>query len=291
MGAKRNNHEVARSFLRRWRHPVPDTTDKLWALDVRTSTIEERSLEATFAIGRFIYVPRVNGKRDDRMEDWFGEAEQALSEFLERVDGGRLDQIDPKQHTRIVFALAGLAVRSEYEVRRLQAAVAEREDLRSGMALATDDEDSIHLAVVDNLINHVTMIAESLAGRTLQVALDCDDEPLVCDRPAVYSPKLATLLVPLGPRSFCVIDGRAQLGPAAMTFPGRGRTAELVQQLNRWTVERARRWVVAATRPQLETIRQAYTPELLARREAADAITVTPVSEEERARLWSFPRA
>lgn len=83
---KRQNHEVTKALLKRWK----SVENKLWVFDIENQKIESRSLEATFAIDDYLYVPRLDGHLTDATKEWFSGAENELAVFFAETRKSRL---------------------------------------------------------------------------------------------------------------------------------------------------------------------------------------------------------
>jgi hypothetical protein len=260
-------------------------------LDARSGNIEVRGLKAGFAISNYPYVPEIDGSRDDRVEDWFSDAEQAVAEFLVRLDARDFGGIDRRTWTALVFGLVGLAHRGAHDMQLLRTAVDADPELRRGLHVGDGESHSVHHAVVENLINRITRDAQRLLYGSLTVVVDCEADVMVCDRPAIVRRlgNALTLLTPLGPNSLAVMDstpGNAPMEIYSQVEHGMDATP-LVSKLNGFTISRARRWVVGRTTAQLEGVRDDV---LASAAGPPEKLAVEPVSELERQFLWSFGR-
>ena len=279
---KKKNHEVSKLYLKRWAKD-----GKIWLFDIETQKIEDRSTKATFAIDDYLYVPEINGKRDDTVEDWFGEAENELALYLQRLD--RRDFSTPmtiKHYTQIVYALVGLGYRSGHELRLIEERLQTDPDLRDQMGV-TDDSNT-HLIAVENLINVVTRQAEQYLQMGISVIYGTEYPLITCERPGFDGAAKGenSFHIPLGPNELAMFDGRFQIG--SINHTENRCTENFIAMANHMTIERARKWVVANGREELEKIAHMLSKDKVDKRKAKDRLIFTPLSEEERAQGWSL---
>lgn len=286
---KRNNHEVGRSFLGPWKDPgLPN--NGIWLLDLETQKIESRSKDATFAVHSYLYVPSVNGQRDDRAEDWLAGAEHALAQFIQRI--AKKDFATPisaANYAKVLLGLFSLSYRSGFEIKELERQLREDESLRNQMGVAT--EEDIHRTVVENMINVITLQVEQFIGGGAQVLFNCKAPILICDRPGFDMDvrSIPFAVVPLGPNAMIMIEkpgeGRLPLGISWIEHDGNTR---LIEMLNDFTIKRARSWVVASTKEQLERIRSEFTADKIKERAEKDTIKFTSLDGPTKNRLWTL---
>jgi len=286
--AKKNNHEVARAFLNRWATDHGLDTPQLAMLDARSGKVETRSIKAGFAVGRYLYVPKIDGEHDDRVEDWFGMAEQALVEFLRRNDARDFSAMTHQQWVHIVYGLVGLAHRGAHDVAKLREAVKADKSLQKKLNTSGNDH-AIHHAVVENVVNRINRDVYRLLGGTLTILTDCTKEVLVCDRPAICQVRgeERTLLVPLGPSTLAVMDRQSDGVPVKVISETEHGvdSAKFVDMLNSFTIKRARRWVVGRDQAMLKDIAATVVQNAA---EADEPVLYERISDEERDLLWSF---
>jgi len=286
--AKKNNHEVARAFLDRWATDHGLGTPQLAMLDARSGEVQARSIKAGFAIGKYLYVPKIDGEHDDRVEDWFGTAEQALVEFLRRNDARDFSAMTHQQWVHIVYGLVGLAHRGAHDVEKLRDAVKADKSLQKKLNTSGNDH-AIHHAVVENVVNRINRDVYRLLGGTLTILTDCTKEVLVCDRPAICQVRgeERTLLLPLGPSTLGMMERPFQGQPVRVLSEAEHgvNSGPLVDMLNSFTIKRARRWVVGRDQAMLKSIAATVAQNAA---EADDPVFYERISDEERDLLWSF---
>jgi len=280
--AKRKNHEVSRFYLKRWAND-----GKIWMFDIETQTIEERSSEATFAIQNYLYVPEIDGRRDDSVEEWFGYAENQLAVYLQRLDKREVGKpVKGEQYMGIVFALVGLGYRSGYELKKIEQMLGADENLRKQMEVS--DDDNLHVIAVENLINIVTRQAESYLQMGMGIIYGLANPLITCERPGFdgVAKGVSSYQIPLGPYEFAMIDEHRPTPMISLNEVA--GTKEFVDTANDFTIKRARKWVVANSREVLEKIAPMLTKEKVEERASKDNLIFTPLSEEERENGWSL---
>lgn len=287
---KKNNHEVAEAFLKRWAADHGEGVPQLAMLDARTGKVNIRSKDAGFAIGKYLYVPMIDGERDDRVEDWFSTSEQALVEFLRRTDARDFGGIRQHDWVHIVYGLVSLAHRGAHDVALLRRAVTADTDLQAGLS-TTSDEHAVHHAVVENIVNRINRDVYRLLGGTLTILTDCTQEVLVCDRPALCRAlgEAPCLLTPLGPSTLAIMEARSEGMPVRVISETEHGvdSSKFVAMLNDFTIKRARRWVVGRNPVELRAVAGAVVAHAAA---ADERVLIDRISAEERELLWSFGR-
>lgn len=287
-GVKKETHEVAKGYLKRWKN----TDGKLWVFDIESQSIQERSLEATFAVEDFLYVPLVDGIRDDSTEDWFCKAENELARFIKKLS--KRDFHTPLHHEKLfltVLGIVGLCHRSSYELRMIERAVESDQDLRTKLGINLDSSEARHIFAVENMINLITKQTELFCTGAISIAYDYKSDLLVCDRPGFDMTVRGhgVNVIPLGPKEMMYIELGSERPPSfvhGVSYFQVQNEQSIVDTVNHFTIERARKWVVARTRQQLEEIAPQLSKELVAKRQLTDRMVFTPLTEAERERGW-----
>lgn len=258
---KRKNHEVGKSLLKSWRD-TQQPGEGIWLFDLETQKIELRSKDATFAIHSYLYVPSIDGERDDSVEDWLAETENQLANFIQRIDTRDFQKpIAAKDLITVVHGLLALSYRSGYEIKHLQKILKSDQNLRDQMGITS--EDDIHRAVVDNMVNRIKLQAQQYIGGAVQIIFDCKTPILICDRPGfdVDARGFPFAVIPIRADAVVMIEKPGGKLPAGLSWtPDNGQTT-VVEMLNLFTIKRARSWVVATTKEQLESIKDDLTPD------------------------------
>lgn len=291
MEAKRKNHEVGRSFLGAWKN----SNRKLWVFDIKKQSLEERSADATFAIKDFLYVPHVGDDRDDSTEEWFSEAENYLALLLQRIE--RSDFLKPISQLELFKSLMGLvslSYRSSYDLRMVMKILVENSEIQKKLGQTYADEKDRHIYAVENMINQITDQARSFSLGSLSIIYGIKDKSfLICDRPGMdlSSHGMGLNFIPVGPFAYAAMEVLGNnKNPPGLNFMQSGPDVSIVDSINSFTVDRARNWIVAHTKEELESIRDQMTLEKVKEREEKDTFTYQALTEAERAAGWSLKK-
>ncbi len=89
---KRRNHEVPKGLLKNWLGSE-DGHEGAYYIDLSSGELKfDKGKEVAFAITDHLYVPlRLNGERDDALEDWFSIDENGLALFARSAATGALE--------------------------------------------------------------------------------------------------------------------------------------------------------------------------------------------------------
>lgn len=282
--AKRKNHDVTRGFLKRW----VNSENQLWIFDIASQKIESRSLDATFAIHDYLYVPEINGKRNDSAENWFSGAESELVKFISRLDNkSYTTPIKGESACLTILGLIGLSLRSAYDLKNIESHLIADSSLKEKIGVDVTSPQDLHRFIVENMVNSIDLEAKKFFAASAAVFFETKERLLVCDRPGADRAFIDNGIhfIPVGPNEFF----QMQLGS---TFPvmihGFGfKKAEhgeekMVKKINDHTISRARNWVVASSKEELEIAAKELKLEKVEQRKLKDKIDFVPLSEEER---------
>jgi hypothetical protein len=285
---KKKNHEVTKALLKRWR----STEDKLWVLDIESQKIEPRSLEATFAIDHYLYVPKIGDKRDDATEEWFSGAENELAAFLQRLE--TKDYTKPIEQKKIfltLLALVGLSHRSRYELERVVSELESNQSLRTQLGTDLSTPELRHRFSVENMIYTIDQQVRRFCQGSVTITFGTKRKLLICDRPGAEMGFVqgGVNFVPLGANEYVYMDASDAglvLTRGAVFRQSDHGTEQIIDSINEQTIKRARKWMVAQSREELEKIATELTKEKVAARESKDRLSFTPLTEEQRQNAW-----
>lgn len=284
--AKKKNHEVTKGLLKRWRN----REEKLWAFDIRSQEIEARSLDATFAIEDYLYVPSMDGQPTDATEEWFSGAENELAILLQRISAMNYEKpMDSKKLFLILLALMGLSYRSSYEINKIMAAIESDKSLSEKLGIDLSTPEQRKQFAIENMINIITQRTELFCKGSVTIIVETKTKLLICDRPGADEGfvKNGMFFLPLGPNEYVFMDATTQ---GAALIRGavfiQSNCEQLVHSINQQTISRARKWIVAQTREELEAIVSQLTIESVAGREANDSPEFRALTEAERNQAW-----
>lgn len=271
---KKNNHEVPKTMIKRWA-----VKNKIWLLDLNSQTIEERSVEATFAIEEYLYVPLINEVRNDDVENWLQGGEEKLARFLKRI--AKKDIHSPMKRADFnlfTLGLLSLAHRSGYTVSMVIKELEVNEELRKTMGLV---ESNYHKAAVENLINLINITVQKFSTAKFKVMTNFQKPLLISDRPCIDGTMNDYNFISCPMTPAAAIYGELSIdGPMLNWVEANLANNQLVDNINEFTIAQARSWIVATTRNQLESIRHLVTPEEIKKRISKDKLVFQPMTGE-----------
>jgi len=286
---KKKNHEVTKGYLKRWVNQV----NQLWVFDIETQKIESRSLEAKFAIQDYLYVPEISGQRVDATEEWFAGAENELVRFINRVD--TKDYTTPIKGNHLyltILGLIGLSLRSAYDLQSIDAQLLADPTLQEKLGVDVSTETARHRFIVENMIAVINRAVERFCQANVTIVFGTKTSILTCDRPGADQTFMdgGMHFIPLGPHDYVFMD--LSRPPPAITsgvmFAPSGPNEEIIRTINNQIISRARRWIVAKSKEELEAIALEITPEKIKKRILSDKKEFVGLSEEERRWGWKL---
>ena len=286
--ATKRAHEVTCAFLCRWSSVAASGRRGLWYFDIERQEIRF-STDASrhpLATERYLYMPLQNGRRDASIERWFATIEGGFIAFLQRVDAGPLAaRPSPLQVAQTVLCAVSFGYRSGFDVHgitRLLTQDAVFRKLFGDFPLA-----DAHRLAIENLSNSIWSEWENY--RKLTVLTEMVAPLLVCDHPLLALEGGQQAFLPVGPFSQFVFERAANSGGFLLEFATADEmSTNLAEKLNRFTVERARKWVVARDERQLEALRPQLTLELVSERRRRDRVQYTPFGRSRGTSLWEL---
>ncbi|MBY0517603.1 MAG: DUF4238 domain-containing protein [Bacteriovoracaceae bacterium] len=286
---KRKNHEVGKSFLGAWKN----ANKKLWIFDIKRQALEERSVEAGFAIQDFLYVPHIGDKRDDSTEEWFSDAENYLALLLQRIERKDFSRpISQLELFKVLMGLVGLSYRSSYDLHKVMNILNNNSEIQQSLGQNFADEKGRHIFAVENMINQITNQAKMFSLGSLSIIYGIKGKSfLICDRPGMdlTSSGMGINFIPVGPWAYAAMEALGEnKNPLGLNFMESGSEVSIVDSINAFTIDRARNWIVAYTKEELEQIRNQITLEKVKERTEKDSFTYQPLTEEERVAGWSL---
>lgn len=266
---KRRNHEVPKGLLKSWLGRE-GSKDGLHYVDLSTGGLcFEEGGEASFAITDYIYVPeRINGERDDALEDWFSVDENGLAVLAQRAAAGTLASFTNKKLiNQAIRACIALGNRSAYSM--FMAITA------SGVA-----DGSPHEFAVANILRSTGQKFKAFSTWDFLVLYNLPVPLLTSERPFLdFTPRGTDMVVmALGPRSLMIgtpCDDPTRRQMSMRVGPAKPEHQRIATMHNHMSVEMARQWVVASSRAQLEALAGELTPEKVLRRRQTDRMLVS----------------
>jgi len=291
--AVKKSHEVTFSYLKAWSAPNSKGRKGIWYFDIERQEIRFSSDadRYSFASENRLYVPKHKGERIEAVEKWLSEAERAFVNFATRFQHKRFsDPLTADDFRRIIFAAVSLAYRSGPEVRHIEDLLLSDSELRARYGVT--DADSAHIAAVENMVNIITKQAQFYLSGKCQVIYDFNQQLLVCERPMLdmNSRNIPFAVMPLTPSALLSLESNHELQPGLVFVDGSGMDSQLCSMANNFTIERARKWVVAATRRQLGEVRGLLSSERVEVRSTTDRVVFTPADLLSKGQWWELKR-
>jgi hypothetical protein len=263
---KRRNHEVPKGLLKSWLGRE-NGKGGFHYIDLSTGALcFEEGREASFAITDYIYVPqRVNGERDDALEDWFSIDENGLAVFSQKAAAGTLASFtNEKLIKQAIRACIALGNRSAYSM--FMAITA------SGAA-----DSSPHEFAVANILRSTGQKFRAFSTWDFLVLYNLPVPLLISERPFLdFTPRGHDMVVmALGPRSLMIgtpCDDPSRRQMSIGVGPAKPEHARIATMHNHMSVEMARQWVVASSRAELEALADELTPEKVLVRRQTDRV-------------------
>ncbi|MBY3044848.1 hypothetical protein [Rhizobium leguminosarum] len=242
-------------------------------VDLSTGAVRfEKGREACFAITNYIYVPeRINGERDDALEDWFSVDENGLAVFSQQAAAGTLGSFtNEKLISQAIRACIALGNRSAYSM---------------FMAIsATEAADrSPHEFAVANILRSCSQKFRAFSAWDFRVLYDLPVPLLISERPFLdFTPRGQDMVVmALGPRAILMGTPSGDPKRPQMSLgvcPATPEHSRVAIMHNFATKEMARQWVVASSRSELEAMLPQLTPEKVLERRKTDRVIVGTAS-------------
>ena len=298
--AKMRNHEVQRAYLEQWLSPIEPRT--LWYVDLRP--LEKHQAvsvqgeapaskhgggylcKANFAIENYLYVPERPDGRDDSLEDEFAELESEMVNFCRTARNGTVHSRDPMVIKRALVGCMSHCFRDAYGWRRiLQKYFGLETNLTSK---ATDFPPNAHDWLIRNARRSLSLYEKRVSALTWTVHWNIPVSLLTSDRPGWdlatrHDSAMSHILMPLCPNVMLIGQEPSEDSKAGQLRFVRGRDdhANIWHKWNAFVVERARGWVVAASKEQLNELISEFTVEKYAYRVSTEKLVeIDPVSGE-----------
>ena len=283
-------HEVTQAFLRFW-HTRHEDKLGVWVFDLTRQKIRF-STSFSFAEENYLYIPLNKGQRDEGVEAWFSSIEGAMIKLIRRLETESFaDPIHGNELQFVLLGLVSLAYRSGYQVKKLRDAILSNSEWKKHFEVTSRDE--AHLASVEIMLNMIIQQGELFYGGENSVLYNISCPLLICESPFFDMTSRGPLhaVGPITPSAAFMLDAsRAQGGPSLSFAKAEGDNSKFCATLNDFTVMRARKWIVATSKEQLEKILPQLTPEKIAERKAKDKVVFIPPPEGQSAEWWTLKR-
>lgn len=225
-----------------------------------------------FAARNDLYVPKIGGARDVKMEEWFGRCESALASLVRHAaTGGTEFSVSREDASYLQKAIHGLRLRSRHDLEMIREAVAKEQVPRE--LISASPERDIDRLVLENMRN--TIDEQSLAHNPLsmQFLRSKTGSFILSDRPWIEDPRIG---------NYIILTNRVALryeksGRGQLEYSYHDAPDDIRQDLNKLVALQARDWLVADNAPELDQhIDIVCSPEWEAHREQDHITGIVP---------------
>lgn len=286
--AKRKNHEVQRAYLEQWLSPVAPKA--LWYIDLSPLNSKKEAIlqseianlrpngkyssKAKFAIENFLYVPEGPDGRDDSLEDEYAALESEMVNFCRAASNG---ESHSDKSTQIESAIAGClshCFRDAYGWSRL---LQHQYGLTNTPLNAKDFPVHPHQWLVENARRALSIYKKKATAFTWTIHWNIPVSLLTSDRPGWdlatrEDSEMTQVVMPLGPNVMLIGQEPSDTYKAGelLFVQGSEVQKETWDKWNTFAVERARRWIVATSKEQLQALLSDLTVEKYGARVATE---------------------
>lgn len=275
---KRRNHEVQRSYLEQWLSL--DGPKALWYVDLTPlQKHQEISIQkeianlkqngsyrckANFAIEDYLYVPEKKDGRDDSLEDDFAVLEAEMIALCRAAKDGEFHSSKPDAVKKAIIGCLSHCIRDAYGWKRiLQTHGANPTD---PLMKAKDFPPVAHTWLVENTKRSIYSYEKRASSLTWTIFWNLPVSLLTSDRPGwdfatAHGRGSTEIFMPLGPNVMLMgVEpyGIFKAGELGM-IDASHLNASTFDKLNVMTVERARGWIVARSKQQLQDLLPKFT--------------------------------
>ncbi len=288
---KMRNHEVQRAYLEQWLSPNEPRT--LWYINLRPLEKHQAvhvqgeapaskpdggyRCKANFAIENYLYVPERPDGRDDSLEDEFADLESEMVRFCRSARDGT---VHSRNSMAIKNALEGClshCFRDAYGWRRT---IQEYFGLEANItSQAKDFPPAAHEWLVRNARRSLSLYKKRVSELTWTIHWNIPISLLTSDRPGWdlatrNGSDLSNIFMPLGPNVMLIGQEPSEGYKAGQLrfIKGCEDHAKTWHTWNGFTVERARGWIVAASKQQLDALLSEFTVEKYAHRVSTEKL-------------------
>jgi len=281
MNPKKNNHEVTRAYLEQWRgtnaagggvglnwinlQKIPGGGSAELNFEPFIEKKGKLKAEADFAVKHYLYVPLVKGERNDDLENEFSVYEDQMIHLC-RDDVDDLENLDSNKLKDAILGCLTHSFRDSYGWFRLH------NGKQLDQEIAKEDSASFEAATHHDLVNNAGAFIsqyKSLIKKwnwkvftNLPVALLTSERPCF-DMRMRAGEKYSKIGMPLSPRRMLMgAPPDAEFPPGTISIIDvSAQSPSLWHTWNKFTVERARQWIVATDEEQLLVRLESFSPE------------------------------
>lgn len=259
---KKNNHVCPRCLLREWT-TTQNEREGVYVYEIPKQkysfSTADGSRAFSFAIKEFIYVPEINGKRTNALEDWFGGFEGQLASFINKIKNrkegeeliyGKNSQEVIEKWNKLLFAIFSLHHRNAHDLRLITKYLDENPQLKANIG---DGISNTQLLVLQNVV-HSTM-EEAIEYRKCDfiVMYNPSGNILLSDRLLFFEDITKQFIFPVSPYHLIAISKSNHEVPSYMT---QDLPDSMVDSYNKLIAGRARDWMVSTK----EDLLKKYAP-------------------------------
>lgn len=194
----------------------------------------------SFAIEKYIYVPEVDGKRIDSLENWFADVEGNLAFFIEQlrnsIEGLPLLR-DKGAFHKFLIAIFSLKNRSKYDLECVSKYLEKNPELKSQLEVQINSD--VHLVVLENLINCTTDEAIEYRNSFITVFKNSSGNLILSDRPFLFDVFEGLSFLVLSPYLFITIKKSEKSEYTVVEAD-----EKFIDFLNKKIAENSRYWIV-----------------------------------------------
>ncbi len=256
---KKNNHVCPRCLLREWVTPekgregvhVYEIPKKKYSF---SSAIGSRAF--SFAIKEFIYVPEINGKRTNALEDWFGGFEGQLASFINKIKSGkegeqlirgRNMQDVMEQWNKLLHAIFSLHHRNAHDLRLITKYLDENPHHKE--SIGVEDISNTEILVLQNIVHSTMELAIEYQMCDFLVMYNPSGNILLSDRLLFQEDATGQFIFPLSPYHLVAITKSERKVPS---YTRDYLPDWMVNSYNKLIAGRARDWMVSTKKELLE---------------------------------------
>lgn len=247
---KKNNHVIPRCLLKQW----VTFEDDRYGVNVYeipkkkysySSPLSQRGY--SFAIEEYLYVPIDEDERSNKLEDWLGSLETTLDTFILKIKegGGKTLFNTLEEYGKLLMALLSFANRSVYDINLLKKHYTDNPEDK--LKVCPDPRIGVELLVLQNLVYSVTELAQEYKNCRITVYVNDKGNFLLCDRPFLNEPIPYVSFLPITPYLCLSIDRTKPNFYVYENIP-----EPLLNKINETIVQRARNWMIAKDKKDLE---------------------------------------
>jgi hypothetical protein len=249
---KKNNHITPKCLLKQWkvvengREGVHVYQTQKQKYSFSSAIAGQRSY--SFAIEEYFYVPEINDKRTNALENWFSGIEATLDFALLQFNKHSEDHLlrNSQDFTKLLLALFSLKNRTKYDILKQKEHLLANPDLISKMG--NGSRTDIDIIVLENLVNATTYESAPYFNCEIIVWKNRSGSLILGDRPFLLDVVDGFSFLTLSPYYFITIKKTAK----RPEFLYQETDEKFVEFINKQMASHSRNWIVANDKNNLE---------------------------------------